>query len=90
MSVTPGGRVGPYEVIALIGAGAMGQVFRAGDRRLNRHVVYGTLGSGLRWSRADGVGQSQVLLPSKSIQLPTSFTPDGARLAYFRPDGKEN
>ena len=43
MSVTPGARVGPYEVTALIGAGGMGQVFRARDRRLNRDVALNVL-----------------------------------------------
>ena len=34
-----GTRIGPYEVIALIGAGAMGEVYRAHDTRLNRSVA---------------------------------------------------
>jgi eukaryotic-like serine/threonine-protein kinase len=32
-------RIGPYEVIALIGAGAMGEVYRARDTRLNRDIA---------------------------------------------------
>ena len=39
MSLTPGERVGPYEVIAAIGAGGMGEVYRARDTRLNRSVA---------------------------------------------------
>jgi Tol biopolymer transport system component len=31
-------RIGPYEIVALIGAGAMGEVYRARDTRLNREV----------------------------------------------------
>ena len=54
--------------------------------RDGRHVVYGMLGSGLRWSRADGAGQPQVL-QAGNIQLPTAFSRDGTRLAYFQPDG---
>ena len=54
--------------------------------RDGRHVVYGMLGSGLRWSRADGAGQPQVL-QAGSIQIPTAFSRDGTRLAYFQPDG---
>jgi TolB-like protein len=34
-----GDRLGPYELLAQIGAGAMGTVFRAHDRRLNREVA---------------------------------------------------
>ena len=51
-----------------------------------RHVVYGTFTSGLRWSRADG-GQSQVLQAGNTPQLPTAFSRDGTRLAYFQADG---
>src|SRR5262245_25423256 len=32
-------RIGPYEVMALIGAGAMGEVYRARDTKLNREVA---------------------------------------------------
>src|SRR5262245_7517155 len=38
-ALTPGTRVGPYEVLAAIGAGGMGQVFRARDTRLNRDIA---------------------------------------------------
>jgi serine/threonine-protein kinase len=34
------------------------------------------------WTRADGAGKPQSLTKSRAIQLPTSFTPDGKRLAY--------
>jgi serine/threonine protein kinase len=34
-----GTRVGPYEIAASIGAGGMGEVFRARDTRLNRDVA---------------------------------------------------
>ena len=39
MLLTPGSRLGPYEIEALIGAGGMGEVFRALDTRLNRPVA---------------------------------------------------
>jgi hypothetical protein len=34
-----GGRLGPYEILAAIGAGAMGEVYRARDTRLDRIVA---------------------------------------------------
>jgi Tol biopolymer transport system component len=37
---------------------------------------------GMYWTRADGAGKLQPLTQSKNMQLPTSFTPDGARLAF--------
>src|SRR5258706_8156582 len=39
MPLTPGSRLGPYEVIAAIGAGGMGEVYRANDSRLKREVA---------------------------------------------------
>ena len=38
-TLTPGSGIGPYKVVGLIGAGAMGQVYRARDARLNRDVA---------------------------------------------------
>ena len=39
MPLAPGSRLGPYEVLAAIGAGGMGEVYRAHDTRLNRDVA---------------------------------------------------
>ncbi len=39
MSLAPGSRLGPYEIIAPIGAGGMGEVYRATDTKLNRDVA---------------------------------------------------
>ena len=39
MSLSPGARLGPYEMIASIGAGGMGQVYKARDTRLDRVVA---------------------------------------------------
>jgi serine/threonine protein kinase len=39
MPLTPGTRVGPYEVLAAIGAGGMGEVYRATDTALGRQVA---------------------------------------------------
>jgi serine/threonine protein kinase len=39
MSLTPGTRLGPYEIHSPIGAGGMGEVYRARDTRLDRDVA---------------------------------------------------
>jgi serine/threonine protein kinase len=39
MSLAAGSRLGPYEILAPIGAGGMGEVYRARDSKLNREVA---------------------------------------------------
>jgi serine/threonine-protein kinase len=39
MSLTAGTRIGPYEIVSALGAGGMGEVFRARDTKLNRDVA---------------------------------------------------
>src|SRR5437899_902387 len=39
MPLAPSTRLGPYEIVAMIGAGGMGEVYRARDPRMGREVA---------------------------------------------------
>jgi len=55
--------------------------------RDGRYVVFGSIGNGLYWARADGGGEPRLLVPGKAITFPFSFSPDGKRLAYYDVSG---
>src|SRR5512132_3349858 len=47
MALSSGSRLGPYEIIAPLGAGGMGEVYRARDTRLGREVAVKVLPASL-------------------------------------------
>jgi serine/threonine-protein kinase len=48
-----------------------------------RYIAFDAVGEGMSVIRSDGAGKPQLLTPSKTVQLPWSFAPDGKRLAFF-------
>ena len=45
MPLAPGAKLGPYEILSPLGAGGMGEVYRARDSRLDRIVAIKVLGT---------------------------------------------
>jgi len=53
----------------------------------SQYVVFASVGRGIFWTRSDGGGQPQALITRKNYLVPTSFTHDGKRLAYYEFEG---
>jgi eukaryotic-like serine/threonine-protein kinase len=54
--LVPGSRVGPYEVVSLLGEGGMGQVYRGRDPRLGREIAIKVLAKEA-WHDADAIAR---------------------------------
>jgi serine/threonine protein kinase len=47
MALSPGDKLGPYEILALVGKGGKGEVYRAKDTKLKRDVAIKVLPAAL-------------------------------------------
>jgi len=77
MAVAPGTRIGPYEVVALLGTGGMGEVYRASDPRLGREVAIKVLPEATRASPEIGARFEREARVLASINHPNIATIHG-------------
>ena len=85
MPLTPGSRLGPYEVVSPLGAGGMGEVYRARDTRLERDVAVKVLPAGIL---SDEASRSRFRKEAKALSRLTH--PHVATLLDFgSADGSE-
>jgi serine/threonine protein kinase len=77
MRLTPGTRLGAYEIVANIGAGGMGEVHRARDTRLKRDVAVKIL-TGVSAADPDGLMrfQREAEIPAEPTREPNGRVPD--------------
>jgi hypothetical protein len=70
MSFPPGTRLGPYEIIAVLGAGGMGEVYRAHDARLRREVAIKVLPASVAGDAARLARFEQEALATAALNHP--------------------
>src|SRR5580658_7226224 len=76
MTLTSGTKLGPYEIQSLLGAGGMGEVYRARDTRLGRDVAIKVLPAHLSCPIAQGTGdRKSPARYSSSVSLSLHFDP---------------
>jgi len=66
MLLTPGARLGPYEIVTPLGAGGMGEVYRARDTRLDRTIAIKILPSDVADDRGVRNAFGAKLAPSRA------------------------
>jgi serine/threonine-protein kinase len=70
MSLPPASRLGPYEVVRLLGAGAMGEIYSARDTRLGRLVAVKLLPDTLAADPGHAVRLRQEALAASALNHP--------------------
>ncbi len=92
MPLAPGTKIGHYEVTSLLGAGGMGEVYRARDSRLNRDVAIKVLSAVFvsdpsRMARFER--EAQVLAALNHPNIATIYGLEGNAIAMELVEGKD-
>jgi serine/threonine protein kinase len=91
MPLVGGSRLGPYEILFAIGAGGMGEVYRARDARLERDVVLKMLpadaladGTARAWLvREARLASNYALAGDKALALEQAYRSRDPKMPYF-------
>src|ERR1700691_2332619 len=70
MNLPPATKLGPYEIVSLLGSGGMGEVYRARDSRLRREVAIKVLPHGLSLDAARMRRVEQEALATAALNHP--------------------
>jgi serine/threonine protein kinase len=89
MSLKARDRLGPYEIVAPLGAGGMGEVYRARDTRLNRDVALRVLPESFahdpeRMTRFEREAHELASLNHPNIAMVNGFEAGANRFPIFR------
>lgn len=69
MAIQPGSRIGAYEIHSLLGAGGMGEVYRARDTRLQRDVAIEMIPDSLANDDGRGYAYYYISMPSRLFDI---------------------